>query len=670
MSNLPFYLDRLIVVVAFLLGAWSASAESNIDQAFIEKISKRGGAWTAEISTGGRHIALGIRVRDEEGKPRQGLHILRTKDMQLVNTVGFSDGADIDDITWLSDDRFLLNIRRPSKTDERGQRLYRYLVMNADGSKRIEGAGNYVGRISDKEIVTSIFDPEVRKSRFFVDRFDRKTARVSTRARQNCTGVVAYLDKCGSEELDEVPFGFEGLFTRNQKSMELLDELKLVVGLSDQSRLRLAKKQADGKWVDVETPFRKELSLYGAMPYSFLKDGRVLVSGALPGDSLKSLYAWDLDSQETELVFQSVTSEPTRFIGHQGELVAVVTETNYPELHIIDSEHPMAGIILSIQKAFPQYALASVSASKDLKRVVFNVYSGAEPGLVYLLDRTTGKVRLIFEAADHIDRDDLAPQEAVQIVARDGQVINGYISFPATGEKNNPLVVIPHGGPRARDYWGYDPEVQVLNRHGYMVMKVNFRGSDGFGLDFMHQGDGEWGRKTQYDIIDAVNWAVDQGYADADRLAIVGASFGGYSALQSSILEPDMFKAAVGYVGVYDLPLLYEEGDVSGNAGNYRYQRGGKYYLDETLGSDRAKQSQQSPVNFAAQLKAPVLFVHGEDDERAPIEHTERMMAAMDKAGKPYETLFRDKEGHGFYSEENRLDYYTTLVRFLNRHVL
>ena len=153
-------------------------------------------------------------------------------------------------------------------------------------------------------------------------------------------------------------------------------------------------------------------------------------------------------------------------------------------------------------------------------------------------------------------------------------------------------------------------------------------------------------------------------------MAIVGASFGGYSALQSPILEPDLFKAAVGYVGVYSLPMLYTKGDVSGNAGNYRYQRGGKFYLDETLGTDKDEQIRQSPAFYVARLKAPVLIVHGKDDDRAPIEHAELLIRALDQANKPYETLIRDKEGHGFFSEDNRKDYYNLLIRFLNKHVL
>ena len=131
--------------------------------------------------------------------------------------------------------------------------------------------------------------------------------------------------------------------------------------------------------------------------------------------------------------------------------------------------------------------------------------------------------------------------EAVKLLHAMGLHCQRTSRFPP-GQKNNPLVIIPHGGPRSRDYWGFDSETQLLAHHGFAVLQVNFRGSDGFGLEFMRQGDGEWGRKIQYDLIDAVNWAISEGYADKDRIAIVGASFGGYSALQSATLAPNLLK--------------------------------------------------------------------------------------------------------------------------------
>ena len=663
-----------VLCAALVLSAMSISASDEtaryLDESFIKSISERSDIWSIRISPDGKFLALGF-LSDEKkkGKRRQGVHILDTRNFKKINTIGFKDGSDISRVVWLSSKKILVNIKKDSKKSEAGRNLLRYFVMDYNGKNKFEGFGSFEGRYSENEIITSVFNYGSRRVDYYIDRIDRKPPRPSVLERQNCSGIRAYAKKCGSKAFEALPLLGQVLFSRSDDGL-YRKEMRFAFGIDDDSLGRFYYKASDAAdWVEKQNPFRKELIGYGASPLDVLKNGNLLVSAALPGESIKSLFEWNPETDEVTRVFQDATVDPGRRFSHRGHLIAVETEANYPEVHMIDSNHEVAGILGAIMKSFPNYGIGNVSFADDFKKVVFSVYSGSEPSKAYFFDRATGKVQLIAKALNQMDRSGLVETEAVTIKARDGVPLHGYITFPKTGERHNPLVIIPHGGPRARDYWGFDSETQVLAHHGYMVMKINFRGSDGYGLDFMHMGDGEWGRKTQFDIIDSVRWAIDQGYADPERVAIVGASFGGYSALQSPILEPDLFKAAVGYVGVYSLPMLYTKGDIGGNTGNYRFQRGGSIYLDETLGVDKAEQLRQSPVANVSRLKAPVLIVHGKDDDRAPIEHAELLMKVMDEAGKPYETLIRDKEGHGFFSEDNRKDYYTLLVRFLNKHL-
>ncbi|WP_394230935.1 alpha/beta hydrolase family protein [Shewanella colwelliana] len=223
-------------------------------------------------------------------------------------------------------------------------------------------------------------------------------------------------------------------------------------------------------------------------------------------------------------------------------------------------------------------------------------------------------------------------------------------------------MILPHGGPHVRDYWGFDPIVQMLANKGYAVIQVNFRGSTGYGKNFEKAGYGNWGTKIQDDIMLATQYAVQQGVADEDRMCIFGISFGGYSALQSAVRFPDTFKCSIGYAGVYDLEMLYNEGDVQ----SFSW---GDAYLDETLGSDKSVQRAQSPVHFVSKLKAPVLIIHGEDDERAPIEHAEALRDALNKGSHPYEWLVKDKEGHGFYKEDNILEANQKILTFLDKYI-
>jgi dipeptidyl aminopeptidase/acylaminoacyl peptidase len=178
----------------------------------------------------------------------------------------------------------------------------------------------------------------------------------------------------------------------------------------------------------------------------------------------------------------------------------------------------------------------------------------------------------------------------------------------------------------------------------------------------MEAGYGEWGRKIQYDIIDATRWAIAEGLADPNRVGIFGASFGGYSALQAPLIEPDLFKAAIGYVGVYDLDMLYSTGDIE-------TMRWGESYLDKTLPETPEERAAQSPLQNLEKLKTPVFIVHGEDDPRAAFEHAEALRDALDDINYPYEWLSKKGEGHGFYDEGNREELFERILMFLNKHL-
>nr|WP_249365810.1 S9 family peptidase [Pseudoalteromonas sp. NEC-BIFX-2020_002] len=258
----------------------------------------------------------------------------------------------------------------------------------------------------------------------------------------------------------------------------------------------------------------------------------------------------------------------------------------------------------------------------------------------------------------------MAETRPISFTSRDGLTIHGYLTLPNNAtEKNLPLVVMPHGGPHGpRDWWGFDPDAQLLANRGMAVLKVNFRGSGGFGRNFEHAGHRKWGAEIQYDIIDGVKHLIEQGTVDKNNMCIMGASFGGYSALQSAIIEPDMFKCAIGVVGVYDLPLMFDEGDVA-------ERESGQRYLKNVLGTDEAQLKAFSPSYNIDKLKAPVLIVHGGEDERAPIEQAESLVAALKKANHPYVYELLEDEGHGFYKPEHRTRYYKQVLAFLDQHL-
>ena len=220
----------------------------------------------------------------------------------------------------------------------------------------------------------------------------------------------------------------------------------------------------------------------------------------------------------------------------------------------------------------------------DGNKIIVSVYSDSNPGELYLYDRGTGKARFLMQGRAWLDPKKMASVKPFSFASRDGRTLYGYLTLPkGSNGKKLPLIVNPHGGPIGpRDNWRFSGETQLFANRGYAVLQVNFRGSGGYGREFRDAGHRQWAQGIQNDILDATHWAIDKGYADKDRICIYGGSFGGYSALMAPIREPGLFKCAVGYVGVYDLGMLYEKGDIP-------QRESGLRYLRRTIGTDKAE---------------------------------------------------------------------------------
>ncbi|MBK9493165.1 MAG: S9 family peptidase [Xanthomonadales bacterium] len=334
-----------------------------------------------------------------------------------------------------------------------------------------------------------------------------------------------------------------------------------------------------------------------------------------------------------------------------------------PTARYFDDQHPDARLLRSLQASFGDAMPVSISsATRDGRFALLFASSPTNPGDYFLFDREAKKAQLIGSRREWIQPDQLADMHAVEITTRDGLKLQGLLTVPIGREaKDLPVVVNPHGGPfDVRDDWGYNTGVQILASRGYAVLQVNFRGSSGYGKDFERAGYRQWGRAMQDDLTDATRWLIDQGIANAKRICIAGGSYGGYAALMGVAKEPDLFRCAIGYIGVYDLAMMYSNGDIP-------QLYSGKNYLTMALGKDGLAET--SPVNLADRIKVPVLLAAGGADERAPVEHTEAMERALKAAGVPVDTLIYRDEGHGFFKYEHRLEYYTKVLDFLDKHI-
>jgi dipeptidyl aminopeptidase/acylaminoacyl peptidase len=376
-----------------------------------------------------------------------------------------------------------------------------------------------------------------------------------------------------------------------------------------------------------------------------------------------AVYSLDLASGESRLLYRDAREDVGNEIVARdlGTPIGIQVGKGISRNIYFDQEAAEVKLRKELGELFPGEEVYIASYSADGMRGIAMVYRDREPRRCYLIDLKANEVRLLFNSEPWIDPGQTSPMQTVQLKARDGLLLDAFLTVPsASAGKNLPLVVIPHGGPfDINNFWGYDEESQFLAYHGYAVLQVNYRGSGGYGRDFLQSGFRQWGGKIQDDIIDATNWAIAQGVADKDHICIYGASFGGYSALEAPIRQPGLYKCAIGYAGVYDLRL-----QLLADAG-----AGVSRYMHRTLGNYSLDLDAISPARNAAKLGIPVFLAHGKDDKTAPFDQYEAMSRALESAGNPAELMAVEKERHGFYKLENKVALYDKLLAFLDRNI-
>ncbi|MBR0150361.1 MAG: S9 family peptidase [Synergistaceae bacterium] len=319
----------------------------------------------------------------------------------------------------------------------------------------------------------------------------------------------------------------------------------------------------------------------------------------------------------------------------------------------------------SIDEFFPGLEAVVSDMDDDERRVIVRTYSDRTRGAYYLFDRKDNSISKLADLSTWIKPEQMSPMTPITYTARDGLTIHGYITLPTGIDSHDlPLVVIPHGGPSARDGWGFDSEAQFLANRGIAVLQVNFRGSTGYGRAFWEAGFKQWGRKMQDDVTDGVLWAVEQGIADKSRLAIYGGSYGGYAALAGATFTPDLYACAVSYVGPSNIFTLLESIPP--------YWKPFIEMEHEMIGdpsADKALLEAVSPVFHAENIRIPLLVAQGANDVRVNKAESDQIVEAVRKAGKDVVYMVKDNEGHGFHNEENRFDFYRALEEFFRKHL-
>ena len=407
-------------------------------------------------------------------------------------------------------------------------------------------------------------------------------------------------------------------------------------------------------------------------PLMFAYDDATLWVASDLGREEQAIYTFDpsgpapdAEGARLELVFEQkgVDVGGLMHSKKRKRITGITWTTDKPQRHYLDDES--RALREEIEAFFPSYEVSITDTDDDERKFIVRTWSDRTRGAYYLYDRTSASMEKLSDVSPWIREEDMAPMAPITFTSRDGLTIHGYLTLPLDVESRDlPLVVIPHGGPSGRDYWGFDPEAQFLANRGAAVLQVDFRGSTGYGKAFWTAGFKQWGRAMQDDVTDGVLWAVERGIADRERLAIYGGSYGGYAALAGATFTPDLYACAVSYVGPSNLFTLLET-----IPPYWKPMIDMEYEMIGDPSADREMLEAVSPVFHADQIKIPLFVAQGANDPRVDKAESDQIVEAVRKAGKDVVYMVKDDEGHGFSNEENRLDFYREMERFFREHL-
>lgn len=569
-------------------------------------------------------------------KNRMNIFIQKIGDSSATQLT-FEEARDIAGYFWPNNEQIVF------LKDEAGDENFHLFGVNIDGS-------NPIGFTDFDGVRAQIIDDLPDQKDFVVIGLNKRNKQVFDPYRLNLkTGEISMLA--------ENPGNIQGwMFDHDGK-------LRIATAIVDgvnQSILYRESEEDEFKTI-ITTNFKE-----GFNPQFFTFDNKNIIGSSNLGRDKYAIVEFDPITAKEVKVLYANDDYDVNGVGYSRKrkvITAAYFESWKSERHYFDSTSK--AIFEKIQKQLAGYEIGITGVNKDENILILRTYSDKSLGAYYIYNSEDDKMEKIVAVSPWIDENEMSNQLPIAYQSRDGLKINGYLTLPKgynmENAKNLPVVINPHGGPWARDSWGFNPEIQFLANRGYAVLQMNFRGSTGYGRKFFEASFKKWGREMQDDITDGTQWLIDKGIADSTRIAIYGGSYGGYATLMGLVKEPKMYAAGVDYVGVSNmftfmktippywepmLEMMYEMvGDVE---------------------KDSAMLREVSPVFHVDKIKAPLFIAQGANDPRVNVDESDQMVKAMKEKGIDVEYLVKKDEGHGFRNEENRFEFYRAMEKFLN----
>lgn len=609
---------------------------------------------TVKLSPDGRYLAVTVPTED-----RTGLAVLDVEKLQVKGVMNFRDQEHVSDFWWSSDTRVIATLATKEGALDAPVSKGELYAMNADGGSKAylfgyrgeQSVGSHVKRATAERAWAYMVDP-------LRDDPDHALIRVRPwESRQAGVDQVYKINEFSGAKarlLSAPTTGETDFFT------DWLGRVRYALVRDTRFKRRSFYRAGDESEWQEDARTAASDSHFTPLRFSGDNEHVYLLSGQ-DGRST-CLLERKLDGSKQRQFGCGVNDVEWSFDGKAP--LALINSAGRPETKLLAENEADRKLFETLQQSFSGEALEIVSRSRDGRKLVLRVSSDRNPGDYYLFDRASKQARYLISTRGWIDPKKMGERKPISYATRDGHRISGFITLPpGRAPKSLPMVVLPHGGPfDVFDSWYWDADAQLLASRGYAVLQVNFRGSGGYGRAHMEAGKRSLGFRMIDDITDGLKYATAQGYADPARVCIYGASYGGYAALMSAVREPDLYRCAIGYAGAYDRKAQYQENDTN------KYL-GGQAYIREYIADSEDELVRQSPLTYIDRLKAPVLIVHGEQDKRVPFSQAKLLRAALEKRKHPYEWLSKPTEGHGFYRQKSREEFYGKMLEFLDRNI-
>lgn len=657
----PLPLLRVALLGGALLAGHAATADTLPSlESFFENPAFTG----AKLSPSGKYLA----ARVAQPGQRDRLAVVDLAKHEAKIAANFVD-ADIGEFIWVNDQRlaFTATDRDLGRGDERyAPGLY---AVDRDGQhyRQLAARGDtFIHDGSTRELLpwnTYLLDQDGAQNSEFI--------------------YVLHPSIEGTERLGDFQLQLLNTLTGRVKTIAAPDHNdEWLLDQHGEPRLTITSEQgkstvhyldpASGQWRAINTfdPYTGEGLRF--TPLAFAPDGKLYVSSSGKHGDTADLYLYDPATskladqpllQVKGYAFEgNVITDQHKLLGVRYDGEALDTKWLTPEMQALqDAVDAKLPYTINLVTPPPQ---------PDAPWVLVEAYSDRQPHAYLLYNRDNNTVQMVGETYAHITPNDMGHQKVVHYKARDGLDIPALLTLPKGKQGKLPMVVLVHGGPWVRgNHWGFNPESQFLASRGYAVLEPDYRGSTGYGYHHFKAGWKQWGLKMQDDIADGTRWAIAQGYADAGRICIAGASYGGYATLMGLVNDPDLYKCGVDWVGVTDINLMYD--------GNWRYASdmsdSYKQYGMPQLVGDQVKDAAQlkatSPLEQAARIKQPLLLAYGGADVRVPLYHGTKFYDAVKAGNKQVEWVVYPEEGHGWKLPKNRIDFWGRVEKFLDRNI-